>query len=210
MKDNRNRSLIGVILVLVGISLLSNRILGVKFLPLPEMMCFFAGGALLLLYHTKRKAWALASGSLLILFGVLRFFSNGPLHPNILGSFLFLTPGMVFMILYRQTKSLGFLIPASILLGFGGFILSTLLPLSPSIQGSLFFLLMGLSFMSIHFLGKNLIGRWPLFLGLLLFGLGGFILLISTLRVTMKFFPFLIPMVLVGLGIWMLKQNKNK
>ncbi|NLL70995.1 MAG: hypothetical protein GX238_07685 [Epulopiscium sp.] len=210
MKDNRNQSLIGVILVLIGMYLLANRVFGIDILPFQGLMWLFVGGALLLLYNTKRKTWALVLGSLFILVGLLGNLSSTSLDPSIIASLVFIIPGIVFMVLYRQTRTPGFLIPGSILLWFGSFIFITIFPIPNVIQGGLFFLFIGMSFVMMYLLGKDMIGKWPLIPASILIGFGGVILLTSSLRVAIRFFPYIIPVILIGIGVWIIVQNRRK
>lgn len=210
MQEGRNKFLVGVILVLIGIYLLLNRVFGFNLIPFQGLMCFFLGGALLLLYNTKRKTWALVMGSILFFIGFLDGASSLSLHPNIIASGVFLIPGIIFMILYQQTKTLGFLIPASILLWFGGFIMMTIFSIPGVIQGGLFFVFMGMSFVMMYLIGKERIGKWPFVPASILLGFGGVILLTSSLRIAIKLFPIIIPTVLIGIGIYIIFRNRKQ
>jgi hypothetical protein len=209
MENKKNQLLIGVILVVIGIYTLLNRWISLPFWNLEQMWLLIAGGALLFLYHTKQKVWALIVGSIFVFCGALRLVSPIFMHNiSLTAPMIFMIPGFVFIILYFANGVIGFLIPGSILIWFGifiglvtnGWVNGILVPIS--LFGN-----MGMAFMTMYILGRTRIGKWPLIPGMILLGFSLFLFTGFSAGTIFRIASSLVPIILIGLGIWIVFKN---
>ena len=184
MNLKSNQILIGIILLIVGAAALFQNIHGFS---LGNLSYLIAGGAFLLLYRTKRKYWSLMLGVLLSSIGVSRVLSAFFGLYTSTAAMFFLIPAIIFLVLYLDKNKQKMLLPGMVLLWFGIFLAVRNMAVFYALPFNLFFMCMGAAFFCVYFMGKGYIGRWPIYLGILLLLLGGI------LRI--PFFPVLFIMV---------------
>ncbi len=213
MSKKSNQALLGVILVMAGIYAFINLFFEIPAISSSWNMTFLIiGGAMLFLYHTKGKQWALILGSICTLIGVLSIMPSLPAIGGALtGAMVFVIPGFVFMSLFFTKRVIGFLIPGSILLWFGAFIVFAALPFPEVFKGSAFFIFLGMAFITMYVLGNRQIGRWPLIPGGILIAFGFFIVAASSIGFIFSMIPKLLPIILILIGIGVIvKGTKNQ
>lgn len=196
MELKSNKFLIGLICIIVGIYFVANEYFDFK---MGDAFLFIWGGAFLLLYHTKRKIWSLVIGIMVYAILIFRAFPN--FGGSILVAMIFIIPGIIFMVLYFSNRKNSFLIIGSIFTWFGVFIFLTGVPSLDGMGGAVFFITMGMAFFTMYLLNRKEIGKWPLFLAILLVILG-FISYYGTSPFKFIFrLPSIIPIIFIILGI---------
>ncbi len=134
------------------------------------------GFALVLLYVTKKKLWALTFGAYLTyhaLTSALNKFLVATFHINLSLNFIiamfFIVPGAVFLTLFFDRGKKPLVIPGAVLTCFGAFFILTRFHFVNAF--SLFFICIGVAFLIIHRYAKSFIGKFPLYFGVVLLGL---------------------------------------
>ena len=198
MGTGKNRLLLGVIIMLIGLYALFRP--SVEF-SLSAVMFTVCGGAFLLLYYTKRKSWSLVLGGYLTYTGVMGFVQpHIPLNEaiDIVGTMFFIVPSIIFLVLYYDKNKRGLLMPAMLMLCFGVFLFSKDLQLFHGHGWLLFTLCMGAAFVLTFLLGRGYSRRSTLYFGcgVIIVGLlafGGF----SMLKTMLANMPQLIAVALI-------------
>ena len=165
MGSGKNRLLLGVIIMLIGLFALFRP--SVAFSP-SAMMFTVCGCAFLLLYYTKRKSWSLVLGGYLTYIGIMGFVQpHIPLNEaiDIVGTMFFIVPSIIFLVLYYDKNKRGLLMPAMLMLCFGVFLFSKDLLIFKGHGGLLFTLCMGAAFVLTYLLGRGYSRRFTLFFG---------------------------------------------
>lgn len=168
MSSKTNKILIGVIIFMVGVFSLAQNVLGFQ---LRDITVAAAGLTLLLLYKTKAQSWSLVLGAYLTyigLLGMLRAILPEAVGGRPIGAMFFIVPGIIFMTLFYDKQIKPLLIPASLLLWFGAFIILSGLPVLRSVPFGLFFMCIGSGFVMMHVLGKEFVGKFPMYFGVIL------------------------------------------
>lgn len=196
MEAKSNKLLIGIILIILGIYFVANSYFNFR---MGETVLFVLGGALLLLYHTKRKVWALISGVMIYTVWIFKTFPH--LSGNIFAAAIFLIPGIIFMILYFSKYRNSFLVTGSIFTWFGIFMVLGAVPGLRISTGALFFICMGLSFFTMYLLNRYSMGKWTLILSIILIFLGISTYIGSPFRIVFNIIPSVVPIILIAVGI---------
>ncbi len=194
MQSKSNKFLLGLIFVLLGSFFILKEYFSFK---TSDTILFILGGALLLLYRTKRKVWSLVFGIIMFTLWIFRVFPN--LGGNLLLSSIFMIPGVIFMVLYFSKHINAFLITGSIFVWFAIFIF---LIFFNGIHGEMFFICMGMSFFTMYLINRNEMGKWPLFPATILIVFG--ILLYngkSPFGFIFKTIPSITPILLIIIGL---------
>ncbi|NLK21098.1 MAG: hypothetical protein GX308_03195 [Epulopiscium sp.] len=211
MSNKKNRTLIGIIIVVIGLFSLVNQWIRLPFINANNLLLLFVATALILLYYTKKETWALVVGTITGFFGILGVFPN--IHINtatFIAPSVFIMPGIIFMVLYFSKRNIGLLVPASILIWFGIFVFLIISGIARGMMvPAVFFGSMGASFVSMYILGYPKIGKWPLIPGgiLLLFGFMFFAGVSAGFIV--RFMPKLIPVILIFIGLFIVVKGRK-
>ena len=213
MNDKKNQALIGVILVVVGLYSLLSQWVDLPFIKMRNLPVLFVATALLLLYYTKRKTWALVTGMTIGFLGIIGVFPRVYINAGtIIAPMVFIIPGSIFMILYFSKRMTGFLIPASILIWFGIFIGLLVSGLATGMMApTLFFGSMGVAFITMYILGYPGIGKWPLIPGGILLAFGFMFFMGFSVGFILRFAPRIIPIAFIVIGFLLcLKGRKTQ
>jgi hypothetical protein len=156
--DKHNNNLLGVILVLTGISIL---LLNTNVLP-REILLVLIGVAFLVGYYRGRNLGNLVIGTILSIVGIGTVLDEfGFASVDLSGFFFILSLGIAFLILYFAKNIKGFLYPGCILPVIGVF--SLLDEIYDSDIGWALFLLLAVSFILIYLIEYRQTGNsWPL------------------------------------------------
>ena len=194
MNLKKNQVLFGIILLLIGLFALIQNFFGTGF-GLGNITLMIAGGAFLLLYRTKRVSWALMLGVSFAYIGAAR---SVPLLSALTNNaaMFFIIPAIIFLVLCFDKNKKGLLLPGMILLWFGIFIIINGLPLAGSMPFSPLPLCIGAAFIMTYFLGRGYVKKSRLYIGVILFIIGGIPDLGPLLRLALNF-----PAALAGLFI---------
>lgn len=196
MESKSNKFLIGLICIILGIYFISSQYFSLK---MGNTVMFVLAGALILLYHTKRKAWALVLGVIIYVLWMFKMFPH--LGGSILMAMVFLVPGITFLVLYFSKYRNPFLVIGSIFTWFGIFIFLTCIP-KLNINGSaIFFICMGAAFLTMYLINKYEMGKWTIIFSIILMMLGIMRLFGSPFNIIFKTIPSVMPIILIGLGI---------
>lgn len=203
MESKSNKMLIGLICIIFGIYFIANEYFDIK---MGDAVLFVLGGALLLLYRTKRKIWALVFGIIMYSLWVFRVFPYFGM--TALSAMIFMIPGIIFMVLYFSKRRSSFLITGSVLSWFGVFIIFIGIPSFDGLSGAIFFICMGMSFFTMYLLNRNEIGKWPLFIAIVLIIFGIMVYLgRSPFSLFFGFIPSIIPLIFVIAGIFIILKT---
>ena len=209
MNSRSNQILIGVIAILLGIFVFLQRYLRIDYSAITVAA---AGFAFLLLYRTKGKSWSLCLGVYMLGFGMIGIFRGlltGYVFEHLISILFFLSPGVIFMVLYYSKGKRGLLVPGCLLIWFAFFLLSTMIPFLHS--GAMFFFCLGLAFLTIYVIGKDFIGKFPLY-----FGFAMEIMALLTLCAMSPVFalihkaPIYAPIILICIGLFVILRAINK
>jgi hypothetical protein len=154
-------------------------------------------------------------GIFLIVIGLLIFFSNMEL---LSGSIFLFVVGTAFLYGYiksdKETKPFGLLVPAYMTFALG--VMNAVEPFLGAIEGGLFFFLVGGGFMAVHwthmrFEGREKDTKWAHKTGLGIAAFGAFVLLTELADLTLFSMskPIMLPVIFVGLGLYLLFANKK-
>lgn len=196
MESKSNRFLIGLIFIILGVYFVSDQYFNIK---MGDALIFILGGALLLLYHTKHKIWALVSG--MIVYSILLFKIFPYMGGNIFMAFIFIIPGIIFMTLYFSKYKNPFLVTGSIFIWLGIFIVLLGIPVFRGKGASIFFICMGIAFLTIYFINRWEMGKWTLILSVLMLAFGVMLYFGSPFRIVFDIIPSIIPIAFIGIGI---------
>lgn len=182
----------GIVILLFGVFYLLQRYFNFGF---KTIFCFILGISLLLLYHDKKKVWALIPSIYLLYFAIAN--SIIVINKNlefIFPAMFFISPGIIFLILFFKNKKPVYITPASLLIWSGiSFILSGLINYS---SFKLFLISIGLSFYTEYFMANGRFTQKRLVFGtiFILLGLAGilfkiipFVLIVFGIIVIYKF-----------------------
>lgn len=166
MNTRSNQILVGIILILLGSFAFIK-----EFFQLNHgaAMGLLAGFALLLLYRTKHKTWALCLGMYVLCFslmGIARTWLPPWVFGNFMAGMFFLVPGIIFLVLFYVRNKRGLLVPSAMLIWFAIFLASLYIP--PVSGGARFFLCLGCAFVMIHYVGKPSASKLSLCAGVIL------------------------------------------
>jgi hypothetical protein len=164
MNSKRNQIALGVILFLVGISLVT-RNFSADMSPVALLM---AGAALLLLFIMKRKNWALFTGAYVSWFASMELFDGFARFVNASVSLwyptFFIVTALVFFSLFLLKRRTKLIIPSSILFWIGVYgVADEINFFSDSLLSPL--VCAGLSFITAFLLGRGFVRRWALYAG---------------------------------------------
>jgi hypothetical protein len=146
----------------------------------------------------------------LITLGVVVLLSN--LVSNVVpdrgrGGLIVLGLGAAFAVGRLTTGRYGYAVPAGLLIGLGLHIVVQSLDVARGQNGGgLFFVMMGVGFLLVYAIGLRPIAVWPLFLGVILMGLGAVLLGVASLGplASLNWIAAYWPAALVILGVWLL------
>lgn len=213
MNEKKNQALIGIIIVVLGIYSLLSQWIDLPFIRMRNLPVLFVASALLLLYYTKRKNWALITGMTIGFFGILGVFPRGYFSVGrFIAPMVFIMPGLIFMALYFANRIIGFLIPGSILIWFGIFIglISTGIANGMMVP-AVFFGSIGAAFITMYILGYSRIGKWPLIPGGILLAFGFMFFMGVSVGWIIRFAPRILPIALIIIGLFIaLKGRRNQ
>jgi CheY-like chemotaxis protein len=123
-------------------------------------------------------------------------------------SYLFLAMGIAFLISYLRGHQYVYLIPMVTLTSFGvALLLPTWIVMRPETVAPAFVAIVALGFVSAFVLAPN--RRWPLVPGALLGIVAATRLVTGSSPIPAPLEPFLVPVVLVGVGIYLLVERQN-
>ncbi|NLJ88858.1 MAG: hypothetical protein GX327_08850 [Epulopiscium sp.] len=212
MSNRKNQVLIGIIIVVIGLFAFISEWINIPFIRKDNLFALFVATALLLLYYTKKKPWALVVGMIIGFFGVLGIFPSLYFNTGtFIAPMIFIMPGIIFFILYYSKNNIGFLIPGSILIWFGIFIFLVVSGLTRGIMiPTVFFGSLGAAFLSIYIFGRHKTGKWPLIPGGILLGLGFLIFAGVSVGFIFGLGPKLIPVTLIIVGLLIVVSNSKK
>ena len=166
MESNRNRLILGGIILLCGLFFI---------LPVPTFrlgsFVWLAGGlALILVYITKRRTVPLIVGGYMTYFGIIQvvglFYENG-FTDSLLRAMFFIVPGIIFMVLYMDKRWHKLLLPSTILIFFGLYTLAWNLPIIGQLP--IIWLFLSLAFFAAYIIGRGYTGKWAVKAGTFLF-----------------------------------------
>ncbi len=197
MESKYNKLLIGLICIILGVYFISNRYF--NFNNMGNTVMFVLAGALILLYHTKRKVWALVSGIIIYALWLFKMFPH--LGGSIITAMIFLVPGIIFLVLYFSKYRNPFLVIGSIFTWFSIFIFLTCIPQLSINRSSIFFICMGAAFFTMYLINKYEMGRWAIIFATLLIFLGIIQIFGSPFNIIFKTIPSIMPIILIVLGI---------
>lgn len=210
MNDKKNQALVGVILVVVGLYSLLSQWVDLPFIKIKNLPVLFVATALLLLYYTKRKTWALVTGMLIGFLGIIGVFPRSINAGTFIVPMVFIIPGSIFIILYFSKRMIGFLIPGSILIWFGTFVGLTVSGLATGMMvPALFFGSIGAAFITMYILGHPGIGKWPLIPGCILLAFGFMFFMGFSVRVVTRFAPRIIPIAFIVIGFLLFIKGRK-
>ncbi len=202
MASKSNRLLIGLIFIIIGVYFLANDVFNFK---LMDTTLFIAGGACLLLYWTKKQTWSFVAGIILCALGLFKagVFSG----ITIFLAVIFLIPGIIFLGRYFANRSTTLLVMGPIFIFFGLFILLIDLNVFKGYGMTVFFVCMALAFLIMYILGKNEMGKWPLFPAFI-FLIFAFAVYIGKSPISLFFniIPSIVPILFIALGIFIIAK----
>ena len=202
MTSKPNRFLIGLIFIIMGVYFLADNVFDFKIM---DTTLLIAGGACLLLYWTKKQTWSLIVGIILCALGLFKagIFSG----VTIFLAIIFLIPGIIFMVRYFVSRSSALLVMGPIFTFFGLFILLLDIAVFDGYGMVTFFVCMALAFLIIYILGKNEMGKWPLFpTGIfLIFALAVYIGK-SPISLFFDVIPSVVPILFIVLGVFIIAK----
>ena len=171
----------------------------------------FVATALLLLYYTKKKTWALVTGMTIGFLGILGVFPRVYINAGtIIAPMVFIIPGSIFMILYFSKRMIGFLIPGCILIWFGTFVGLVVSGLAGGMMvPSIFFGSIGAAFITMYILGYPRIGKWPLIPGGILLAFGFMFFMGFSVGVIIRFAPRIIPIAFIVIGFLLFLKGRK-
>jgi len=183
MNSKRNQILLGIIILIIGLAALFLP-RGARIFNMGSLVFISVGMALLLLYKTKKRSWALIFGGYLTFTGVAWLLSPIIGHRavlNIIGAMFFLIPSIAFFILYFDKNKKKFLVPASMMFWFGVFLCLKDIPVFLRISTfGMLLVFMGAAFLTIYLIGKASSKR-TLYVGCGIFAIGLIRVISSTL-----------------------------
>ena len=122
-------------------------------------------------------------------------------------SYLFLAMGMAFLISFLRGRQYVYLIPMVTLTSFGiALLLPTWIPMRPETVAPAFVAIVALGFLAAFVLVPT--RRWPLVPAGLLGGVAAARLITGASPIPVPLEPFLVPMVLVGVGLYLLVEKQ--
>lgn len=161
MNSKKSHVFVGKLLLILGIVFIILNMFRIKY---SMASLVILGTALLFLYITKRKLWALFGGSIVLICGGSGIFYNIPIVGEyLMGALLFFIPGVLLLTLYYVNDNYNYLIPSCFAIWSGIFIFLTSLDLFRLMAGSLFFICFGMGFLMVYLLGRKIIGTWAVF-----------------------------------------------
>lgn len=164
---NNNSFVIGLILLILGVSSLIQNIVKINYSSIPSLLL---GISLVVLYITKRKFWALILGTYLFFLSLSSLFSSlGIKGFLVLSSTFFLAPGIISLILYFQKGGVLLLYQGSFLSWFGIFLALDRVFINGS---ALLLICFGLAFLTIFLLGKGVASNTNAFVGMFFIFIG--------------------------------------
>ena len=126
MESRRNQILLGIILLFFAIYFIGTQRAWITQGSLPLVML---GGALLLLYSTKQKQWALWGGLFIFaLWGCKRFAQIPGAGGSVVGALLFLLPGFLLLRSYRTSGQENYVTPGCFGFWAGWYMVMTSFP----------------------------------------------------------------------------------
>jgi hypothetical protein len=168
MNSKRNQIAVGVILFLVGVSLITQG----SSVDLSPFLLFPAGAALLLLSAMKRKTWALFAGAYCSWLAVMGVFDK---LARLVGSDInlwypsfFIVTALVFLALFLLKHRNGLVIPSSILFWIGVYGIADQIGVSWLSAP----VCIGMAFITAFFLGRGLVRRRSLYTGVIIVFVG--------------------------------------
>jgi len=202
---NRRRSILGFILILIGLSAILKNL---KLMP-DNSLLIFVGTFLFYLWHLNKQNLFLVLGTLGIIFGLISLLDYyGIFHLRMSTELVLLTLGIIFLYFYYSKRIFGFVFPGAILISHAIY----LFLMSNFNSGKMwpsYFLLLGFAFYLIYFIAFYEKSSWPLVVGTILILLGivflGFSFGILSWRIY-KYYNYIIPAVLILIGIILLMK----
>lgn len=203
---NKNNStlIIGIILLLLGISSLIQNIIKINYGSVASLLL---GISLIVLYITKNKFWALILGTYLFFFSLSSLFSSlGIKGFFVLSSTFFLAPGIISLILYCQKSGIFLLYQGSFLSWFGIFLSLDKVFIDSS---ALFPICVGLAFLTIFLLGNDIVSNTNAFIGIFFIFLGvSKILSINIITTNINSFSKIFSILIILIGIKIIFKSK--
>lgn len=195
MNSRKSQILLGILLSIFGISIILIKAFQIRFDYSLGMML---GIALIFLYLTKKKNWALILGSFLFIsrsIDLLQEYFHW--SENLCGGFSFLVLGVALLWISEKGERVIYFTLGCFVIWAGIYFLLTGIPFFMSIAGALFFLCFGLGYMTIYLLGKGKYGKWILWLCIFNLAIG--LILIRGNPATASFFHYFTYAAAVGL-----------
>lgn len=215
IKAQSNHFLIGLFLIILGALLLLNSI-GRISLDEENVMSiiFFSGGAVLIAAHFlyKKELWTLIAGSCGVFIGSAIYIGESQVLPDeIIGAILFVIIALLFFNALRAgRKNWWALIPGGFCLIIAVHIfLDTMWWIPDEYHGIAFFIGGGVIFGIIYFLRDETYKLdWAKYPAIILFSIGGLILLTADFSNT--FSRFLFPVIIIGAGALLVYHATKK
>jgi len=202
---NGRRSILGLILILIGLSAILKNL---RLMP-DNSLLIFAGVFLLYLWHLTRQGLFMVLGILGTLFGVISLLDfHDIFRLRMSAEFLLLALGIIFLYLYYSKRILGFVFPGAILISHAVYLYLMNNFSSEKLWPS-YFLLLGFAFYLIYFIAFYEKSSWALVVGTILNILGivflGFSFGILNLRIY-RYYSYILPVSLIIIGIILLMK----
>lgn len=200
---NRRRYVLGVALILIGLSAILKNL---RIMPNNSLL-IFAGIFFMYLWYIKRQNLFLLLGSLGIFFGLVSFLDYyNIIRLRMSPELVLLILGLIFLYLYYSRRIFGFVFPGAILISLSGYVFLINRFNSEKLWPS-YFLLLGFAFYLIYFIAFYEKSSWPLVIGTIL-NLLGLLFLSFTYGILnwriYQYYNYLWPLLLILIGILLL------
>lgn len=202
---NKRSSLLGVILILIGISAILKNF---RIMP-GNSFILFGGIFLLYLWYLKRQQVFLVLGSLALFSGVLSILQDLRIFQfKMSGEMVLLALGVLFIFFYYQKGIFGFIFPGAILISLAGYVFLMNNFNSAKLWPS-YFILLGFAFYLIYFTAFYGRSSWPLVVGTILNLLGIVFLAFSYGLLNWRlyqYYNYVWPIILILFGVLLLMR----
>ncbi|WP_058486126.1 hypothetical protein [Defluviitalea phaphyphila] len=210
MNNKKLKILIGFILVFAGLYSLMYQFIELPIINIENLTMLILSGAFLILYYKKNKIWALIIGIILGFFSIVNLIKVDYLFTVFMPSIIIIA-GLILIKIYYSKKNIEYLIFGSILFWFGIFVT---LVLNKVIKMNnipdVFFVSIGMVFITMYVLGRPIIEKWALLLGIVFIILGVILFVGISLDFIFIYLPIIIPIILVLVGIFIILYNSRK
>lgn len=202
---NRKRSILGLILILLGLSAILKNL---RLIP-DNSLLLFGGVFMLYLWYLNRQGLFLVLGTLGTLFGFISLLDfHGIFRLRMSIEFVLFALGIIFLYFHYSKRIFGFVFPGAILISHGVY-LYLMNNFSAEKLWPSYFILLGFAFYLIYFIAFYEKSSWPLVVGTILIILGIVFLAFSfgilSWRIY-RYYNFILPVALIIIGIILLMK----